>query len=68
MSDKTVLTITDMRNARYQGAIKNNKPNGIGFLFNIEHLFVLSQWRQDEPNGNTFIVYPNKNYFYGFIV
>ena len=46
MSDKTVLTITDMRNARYQGAIKKGKANGIGFLFNIDHLLVLSQWKE----------------------
>lgn len=35
MSDKTVLTTTDMRNGRYQGAVKNHRPSGIGFLFNV---------------------------------
>ena len=35
MSEKTIFVSIDMRNARYQGATKSNRPNGVGFLFNL---------------------------------
>lgn len=37
MSDKTILTTIDMRNAKYQGAVKKSIPQGLGFLFTVEH-------------------------------
>ena len=35
MAEKIILASIDMRNAKYQGAVKNNQPQGLGFLFNL---------------------------------
>jgi len=67
MSDKTLFTTIDMRNAKYQGAVKQNTPQGLGFLFNLDHQLVLTHWNSEDIQGPTLLIYPNRNYLYGHI-
>lgn len=46
MADKTLLTTLDMRNAKYQGAVKLNAPQGLGFLLNLDLQLVFTSWNR----------------------
>ena len=65
MKDLSNFGTIDMRNARYQGLVKENSPEGLGFLFTLEHMLILSTWKKNVIEGNALIVYPNRDYLFG---
>ena len=65
MSDKTFFGCIDHRNAKFQGSIKDGQPNGLGIALNQDCIFALSNWKQDQLSGPSFIVFSNRDYFYG---
>jgi hypothetical protein len=67
MSEKIYLGSIDARNAKFQGAIREGVPDGLGFLFNVEHLLALSSWKGDTPQGPLLLFYPNGNHLIGTI-
>ena len=36
--------IIDFRNARYQGQIKNQLPDGIGIMIDKNYMFCIGEW------------------------
>jgi hypothetical protein len=68
MSQKASLICIDFRNAKYQGFTKGEQIDGFGMILDNEYMFALSNWKKEIPNGNTFIVFPNRDYFYGKII
>jgi hypothetical protein len=67
MSEKTYFGCIDYRNAKFQGLISDEKPEGIGFIFDINHLLAFTSWKNDLPYGNALIIFSNGNYIYGKI-
>ena len=67
MMEKTFFGCIDMRNAKFQGSIRDGVPDGLGFVFDSQHLFAFSNWKIDVPYGPSLIVFPNRDYFYGKI-
>ncbi len=62
-----MLETLDYRNARYQGEVKNEQPNGLGIIIDYNYLFCLAEWQDGRINGPTFIVFPDSRIFCGRI-
>jgi hypothetical protein len=67
MSEKTFFGCIDMRNAKFQGSIRNSTPDGLGIALNQDFLLALTNWKNEEPYGPSVIVFPSRNYLFGSI-
>ena len=67
MSEKTIFGCIDMRNAKFQGSIKNNTPNGLGIALNLDFLMALTTWNGEQPFGPSVVIFPSRNYLFGTI-
>lgn len=67
MSEKTFFGCIDMRNAKFQGSIKNSLPDGIGIALNLDFLLALTNWNNQQPYGPSVIIFPSRNYLFGII-